>query len=61
MPIQTTYDPAFGIRLNGTVTGSSCNADGTSGGTYTNGIVAGTLNDIVAGVTRTLVFRVGVN
>ncbi|MGA9581694.1 MAG: hypothetical protein WBR13_06970 [Allosphingosinicella sp.] len=61
VPIQTTYDPAFGIRLNGTVTGSSCNSDGTSGGSYNNGIVAGTLNDIVAGVTRTLVFRVSVN
>jgi uncharacterized repeat protein (TIGR01451 family) len=61
VPEQTTYDPAFGILLNGTVTGSSCNADGASGGSYTNGIVSGTLADIAAGVTRTLVFRVSVN
>lgn len=61
VPIETTYDPAFGILLNGTVTGSSCNADGTSGGSYSGGIVAGTLTDIAAGVTRTLVFRVSVN
>lgn len=61
VPVQTTYDPAFGILLNGTVTGSSCNADGTSGGSYTDGIVSGTLLDIVAGAARTLVFRVSVN
>jgi hypothetical protein len=60
VPEQTTYDPAFGIKLNGTVTASSCNADGTSGGSYSNGIVAGSLTDIGAGVTRTLVFRVSV-
>jgi hypothetical protein len=61
VPSQTTYDPAFGIKLNGTVTGSSCNADGVSGGAYTNGIVSGSLSDIAAGTARTLVFRVSVN
>jgi hypothetical protein len=61
VPDETAYDPAFGIKLNGTVTGSSCNTDGTSGGSYAAGIVSGTLNDIVAGTTRTLVFRVTVN
>ena len=61
VPAQTTYDAAFGILLNGTVTGSSCNADGASGGSYSGGIVSGTLSDIAAGVTRTLVFRVSVN
>ena len=61
VPDETTYDPAFGILLNGTVTGSSCNGDGASGGSYTDGIVSGTLADIAAGVTRTLVFRVSVN
>jgi hypothetical protein len=61
VPQQTTYDPAFGIKVNGTVTGSSCNADGTSGGAYTNGTVSGSLENIVAGTARTLVFRVSVN
>lgn len=61
VPAATTYDPAFGIKLNGTVTGGSCNADGTSGGSYAAGIVSGSLSDIVAGGTRTLVFRVSVN
>jgi hypothetical protein len=61
VPVQTTYDPAFGIKLNGTVTGSVCNADGTAGGSYASGIVSGTLADMAAGLTRTLVFRVSVN
>jgi hypothetical protein len=61
VPDETTYDPAFGIKLNGTVTGSSCNADGTSGGSYTDGIVSGTISSIAAGTARTLVFRVSVN
>jgi hypothetical protein len=60
VPAQTTYDPAFGIKLNGTVTGSSCNDDGTSGGSYANGIVSGTLENLAGGVARTLVFRVSV-
>lgn len=61
LPLQTTYDSAFGIKLNGTVTGGSCNTDGVSGGSYAAGIASGTLTDIAAGVTRTLVFRVSVN
>lgn len=61
VPALTTYNAAFGIQLNGTVTGSTCNDDGTSGGSYVNGIVSGTLENLVAGTTRTLVFRVTVN
>jgi hypothetical protein len=61
LPGETTYDSAFGIKLNGTVTGSTCNADGTAGGSYAAGIVSGTLTDMAGGVTRTLVFRVSVN
>jgi hypothetical protein len=61
VPDETTYDSAFGILLNGTVTGSSCNADGTSGGSYANGIVSGTITSVAAGTARTLVFRVSVN
>jgi uncharacterized repeat protein (TIGR01451 family) len=61
VPEQTTYDAAFGILLNGTVTGSSCNDDGDPGGSYANGIVSGSLDDISGGNTLTLVFRVSVN
>lgn len=61
LPATTTYDSAFGVLLNGTVTGATCNADGVAGGAYAAGVVSGTLSDIAASVTRTLVFRVTVN
>jgi uncharacterized repeat protein (TIGR01451 family) len=57
LPPETTYDSAFGIRINGT----TCGTPGPSGGSYASGIVSGTLTDIAAGETRTLVFRVSVN
>ena len=61
LPGTTAYDSSFGILLNGTVTGATCNADGVAGGGHAAGVVSGTLNDIAAGVTRTLLFRVTVN
>ena len=61
LPTTTTYVPAYGIKLNGTVTGSACNSDGVAGGSYANGTVAGTLASVAAGATRTLMFRVTIN
>jgi uncharacterized repeat protein (TIGR01451 family) len=61
LPTTTTYDTVYGIKLNGTVTGTTCNADGTTGGTFAAGTVSGSLSNIAAGVTRTLVFRATVN
>jgi uncharacterized repeat protein (TIGR01451 family) len=61
LPAQTSYDSAFGIKVNGTVTGAACNADGAAGGSFAGGVVSATLSDIAAGVTRTVVFRVTVN
>jgi hypothetical protein len=61
LPSTTTWDSVFGIKLNGTVTGGTCNADGTSGGTHNSGVITATLSDIAAGVTRTVLFRVTVN
>lgn len=60
VPAQTTYDAAFGIKLNGTMTGTTCNA-GAAGGAYANGIVSGTIASVPAGEARNLVFRVSVN
>lgn len=59
LPTDVTYDSSFGIFVNGTVTGSVCNADGTSGGTYDapSTTVSGALSDIAAGESRTLRFR----
>lgn len=61
LPAATTYLAAFGIKVNGTVTSGACNADGVAGGSYASGVVSGTLSNIAADVTRTLVFRVTVN
>lgn len=61
LPAATTFVPAFGILVNGTVTGSTCNADGSAGGSHASGVVSATLSDIAAGITRTAVFRVTVN
>ena len=61
LPAATTYLSAFGIKVNGTVTGSTCNADGTTGGSFASGVVSGTLSDIAAGSASTLVFRVTIN
>lgn len=61
VPTETSYLAAFGIRVNGTVTGTTCNADGASGGAFASGTVTATLDDIAAGAARTVVFRVTVN
>jgi len=61
LPGQTLYDSAYGIKLNGTVTGTTCNADGVSGGSYAGGVVSGTLANLAASTTKTLVFRVSIN
>ena len=60
VPGQLTFSTGS-ILLNGTVTGSTCNADGVAGGTYTAPLVEGTIASIAAGTTRTLVFRATVN
>jgi len=63
LPTQTTYLSAFGIKINGSVSGSTCASDGAAGGTYASGVVSGALADIQAGAAnaKTLVFRVTVN
>ncbi|WP_395332549.1 hypothetical protein WBP06_05215 [Novosphingobium sp. BL-8H] len=60
LPSNVTYVTSS-IKLNGTVTGITCNADGTAGGTFASNTVTGTLSDIAAGVTRTLVFQATIN
>jgi uncharacterized repeat protein (TIGR01451 family) len=61
LPTQTTYLSSFGVKLNGTVTGATCNADGAGAGSHASGVVSGTLADLTAGDARTLVFRVTIN
>ncbi|MEE9433116.1 MAG: hypothetical protein V3V15_02610 [Sphingorhabdus sp.] len=58
-----TYDGTFTPKMNGTaVSGSTC-TPGADNATYNapSDTVSGTLNDIAAGETRTLVFRVTID
>jgi hypothetical protein len=48
---------ANSIRLNGTVVSGVCQNDGTAGGTFNAGVVSGTLSDLSAGSTLTLVYQ----
>jgi len=61
LPLQTTYEPGFGIKVNGTVTSGSCNADGAIAGSQASGIVSGTIPSITAADVRTVLFRVSIN
>lgn len=63
LPVTVAYNSGYGAFINGTITGSTCNTDGTAGGTYTAGTttVSGTLNNLTAGSTETLRFRTTIN
>lgn len=60
LPAGLTFS-AGTILVNGTLTGSTCNADGFPGGTFSSGTVSATLGNISPGNARTLVFRATVN
>lgn len=65
IPVQTTFDTSYAIRVNGTAAGGVC--DASSGSAIVGGYdtatrtVSGALSDIAAGAARTLLFRVTVN
>ena len=61
LPGQTTYDATFGVKVNGTVTGGICNADGAIAGAHASGVVSGTIPSVAAGDVRTVLFRVTIN
>lgn len=60
---NVTFDGAFTPLMNGTVVSGDTCTPGADNGTYTAGTdtVSGTLNDVAAGETRTLVFRVTID
>ena len=63
LPSTVTYNSAFGILLNATVSGSTCSG-GTVGGTYVatpTPTVSGSLNNLAAGAAAGLRFRVTIN
>ncbi|HST37348.1 MAG TPA: hypothetical protein VLK25_12055 [Allosphingosinicella sp.] len=61
LPGATTYDSSFGVKVNGTVTSGTCNADGAIAGSHASGVVSGTIPSLAAGDNRTMLFRVTIN
>ncbi|WP_428332168.1 hypothetical protein [Novosphingobium sp.] len=71
LPTTVTYLSSFGIVLNGTYTGTTCNTDGTTGtgsnssfATATSGnsgTANGTLNNVSAGGATTMRIRATIN
>ena len=61
LPNATTYVTAYGIKADGTVTGTTCNADGAVAGTFASGTVSATIPTVAAGDARAVLFRVTVN
>jgi uncharacterized repeat protein (TIGR01451 family) len=61
LPATVTYDAAYGIKLNGTVSAGVCQTDGAAGGSYSAGTVSGTLASVTTGSTKTLLFRATIN
>ena len=57
----TTYESSFGVKVNGTVTSGTCNADGAIAGSHSAGVVSGTIPTLAAGDARTMLFRVTIN
>lgn len=58
LPVETTYLSSFGVKVNGTVTGSVCNPDGAIAGAEAAGVVTGTIPTVAASQTRTVLFQV---
>mgnify|MGYP003633626892 CR=1 FL=1 len=56
----STVPTVIGVVTEGTVTGSTCNADGSGTGAQASGVVSGNLGTVAAGETETLIFRVTV-
>mgnify|MGYP003651628361 CR=1 FL=1 len=53
-----TVPAVIGVVTEGTVTGSTCNADGSGTGAQSGGVVTGDLGTVTSGATETLIFRV---
>lgn len=61
LPTTVTFDAGYGILVNGTVSTGTCQTDGSAGGSFSSGVVSGTIPSVAAGQTRTLLFRATIN
>jgi uncharacterized repeat protein (TIGR01451 family) len=61
LPANLTYDAGFGIKTSGTVVSGVCQADGAGTGTFASNTVSGTISQIAASETKTVLFRATIN
>ncbi|MFY7835721.1 MAG: hypothetical protein ACOVQ0_05510 [Novosphingobium sp.] len=61
LPATVTYEPTFGVKVDGTVSGGVCQADGATAGSQASGTVTGTIASLPAGSTKTVLFRATIN
>jgi uncharacterized repeat protein (TIGR01451 family) len=59
LPGQVTYVPAFGVKTGG----ADCTTPGAGNGAYAPGprVVSGTIANLAAGTTQTLIFQATIN
>ncbi len=61
LPTTVTYEPSFGVKVDGTVSGGVCLADGAIAGSEASGTVTGTIPSLAGGATRTVLFHATIN
>lgn len=61
LPLTVTFEPTFGVKVDGTVSSGVCQADGTTAGSQSAGTVTGTIANLPAGTTKTVLFRATIN
>jgi uncharacterized repeat protein (TIGR01451 family) len=61
LPSTVTYEPTFGVKVDGTVASGVCQADGATAGSQASGTVTGTIASLPGGSTKTVLFRATIN
>ncbi|WP_379547381.1 hypothetical protein ACFCW2_00585 [Qipengyuania sp. DSG2-2] len=57
LPAEVTYVPAFGVRVGG----ADCATPGGTAGTFSGGVVSGTIGSLAGGEQQSLIFRATIN
>lgn len=61
LPSTVTFEPTFGVKVDGTVASGVCQADGATAGSQASGTVTGTIASLPGGSTKTVLFRATIN
>lgn len=57
LPGEVTYDSGYGVKVGG----ADCDNPGATAGSYSAGVVSGTISSLGASSTQTLIFRATIN